>query len=259
MFSKGGDVTGPEALLGVYAFALQIYCDFSGYSDIARGISRMMGIELALNFRRPYFSVSPSDFWQRWHISLSSWLRDYLYIPLGGSRASVSKTYRNLALTMLIGGLWHGPTWMFVLWGAWHGMVLIIYRVLESDVRRIRFADLRGVRRFLAGLFFFHLVCIGWLFFRAESVEQVTGFLSAMGSGFEWSDPVIARFIQLGALALLLLFIDTVQEIWEENGSETPVITRWPVLARGVILFLMGLQLAVFGVDGAQTFIYFQF
>src|SRR5205085_11891873 len=126
----GSSVTGPEALVALYAFAWQIYGDFSGYSSIARGISKWLGFDLMVNFRMPYLAVSPSDFWQRWHISLSSWLRDYLYIPLGGNRGGKFKLYRNLMITMLLGGLWHGASWTFVAWGLFHGAILCIFRLL---------------------------------------------------------------------------------------------------------------------------------
>ena len=119
--------TGATSLLALYAFAFQILCDFSGYSDIARGLARWMGVELMLNFNNPYAALNPKDFWSRWHISLSSWLRDYLYIPLGGNRKGRRRTYINLALTMLLGGLWHGAAWTFVTWGAFHGLLLVIY------------------------------------------------------------------------------------------------------------------------------------
>lgn len=124
-------LTGGELLIAVYAFAIQIYCDFSGYSDIARGVARTMGYNLMLNFKVPYFSTNPSEFWHRWHISLSSWLRDYLYIPMGGNRYGNLKTYRNLFATMLLGGLWHGAAWTFVLWGAYHGILLAMHRIIS--------------------------------------------------------------------------------------------------------------------------------
>ncbi|MBN1883919.1 MAG: MBOAT family protein [Candidatus Krumholzibacteriota bacterium] len=131
-------------VVGVYAFAFQIYCDFSGYSDIARGCAKCLGFELMLNFDFPYIAVSPSDFWRRWHISLSSWLRDYLYIPLGGNRGGRAKTYRNLSLTMLLGGLWHGAAWNFVAWGAYHGLLLVGQRLLGGLARIVSGRAARG-------------------------------------------------------------------------------------------------------------------
>jgi len=128
VFQKTGSVSGAEVVLGVYAFAFQIYGDFAGYSEMARGLAKMMGFELMVNFRFPYFVTNPSDFWKNWHISLSTWLRDYLYIPLGGSRGGELMLYRNLAITMFLGGLWHGAAWTYVLWGAYQGLILCLHR-----------------------------------------------------------------------------------------------------------------------------------
>jgi len=152
--------------LALYAFAFQIYCDFSGYSDIAIGCARMLGYEVPPNFRLPYLACGPADFWRRWHISLSTWLRDYLYIPLGGSRGSAGGTYANLAVTMLLGGLWHGAAWGFVLWGAYHGAWLALHRALCRDRGWLR------MPRALSRVLTFHGVCLGWVFFRAETWER---------------------------------------------------------------------------------------
>src|SRR5215471_11156695 len=153
----------------MYAFAAQIYCDFSAYTDIARGLAKLFGIELTRNFLTPYLAHSPSDFWQRWHISLSRWLRDYLYIPLGGNQHGRLKTLRNLAITMFLGGLWHGAGFGFIVWGLYHGLLLVLYRVLPIDeLLRQRFGRLGSV---LAIVLMFNLVCFGWIFFRATSAE----------------------------------------------------------------------------------------
>ena len=133
IFSDPSGLTSGELLVALLAFTFQIYCDFSGYSDMARGVARVMGFNLMINFNVPYVSLTPSEFWRRWHISLSSWLRDYLYIALGGNRGGKASTYRNLFLTMLLGGLWHGASWTFVAWGVTHGLVLILYRLLNID------------------------------------------------------------------------------------------------------------------------------
>src|SRR5690606_26510885 len=162
-------LTGPEVIVGVYAFAFQIYGDFSGYTDIARGVARWSSYDLKVNFRMPYLSVSPSDFWRRWHVSLSSWLRDYLYIPLCGNRHGTANTYRNLMLTMLLGGLWHGAAWTFVAWGAFHGLILVLYRALAGKEREGRRPLLA---RLPAMVLMFQLVAVSWLLFRAESIGQ---------------------------------------------------------------------------------------
>jgi alginate O-acetyltransferase complex protein AlgI len=163
----------------MYAFAAQIYCDFSAYTDIARGIARLFGIELTRNFLTPYFSRSPSEFWQRWHISLSRWLRDYLYIPLGGERHGRWKTLRNLTITMFLGGLWHGAGIGFIVWGLYHGLLLVLYRLLPLD--QILQKYLKGVGAALAVFVMFNLVCIGWIFFRASG-DAILPLLASLGS-----------------------------------------------------------------------------
>ncbi|MGI9627797.1 MAG: MBOAT family O-acyltransferase, partial [Longimicrobiales bacterium] len=170
------DPTGWQVLMAAYGFAFQIYCDFSGYSSIARGSAKLLGVELMVNFAYPYTARNPSDFWRKWHISLSTWLRDYLYIPLGGSRGGSFATYRNLALTMLLGGLWHGATWLFVIWGAYQGAFLIAHRLMAPALGRVplfnqpRFSTAAdAVRIFIT----FQFVCAGWLIFRGESLGQI--------------------------------------------------------------------------------------
>lgn len=166
---------GLRCLGAIYAFAFQIYGDFSGYSDIARGTARLLGFEIMVNFDLPYAATSPSDFWRRWHISLSRWLRDYLYIPLGGNRRG--NVNANLMITMLLGGLWHGAAWTFVVWGAYHGALLVAYRVAGVGTERNAYS--RPVT-FCLWLVMFHLVCLGWLFFRAQHMSTVVAFLHAM-------------------------------------------------------------------------------
>lgn len=151
-------------LVFMYAFAFQIYCDFAAYSNIARGTARLFGIELMRNFRTPYLATNPSDFWSRWHISLSTWLRDYLYIPLGGNRGGRWLTMRNLIITMGLGGLWHGAGLLFLVWGLWHGLLLVLYSFVPLD--RILERNFGKPGRLLSIIIFFHLVCIGWIFFR---------------------------------------------------------------------------------------------
>src|SRR5882762_9892636 len=136
IFATSGQVSWIDIVIGTVLFAVQIYCDFSGYTDIARGVSKLFGIELTLNFNHPYFASNITEFWRRWHISLSTWLRDYLYIPLGGNRKGVAKTYRNLMLTMLLGGLWHGASWTFVIWGGYHGALLSAERAVGLKDRK---------------------------------------------------------------------------------------------------------------------------
>ena len=168
--SNLSQLSGPDCLVGVYAFAFQIYGDFSGYSSMAQGIAKWMGFDLMDNFRMPYFAVTPADFWHRWHVSLSTWLRDYLYVPLGGNRHGTLLTYRNLMLTMFLGGLWHVANWTFIAWGVLHGLILCLYRPWEKILRPDA-ASARPPRwiSLLAGLLMFHLVCLSWLLFGPSS------------------------------------------------------------------------------------------
>lgn len=172
--TQNGSVT---LVLGAYAFALQIYGDFSGYTDIARGSAALLGIELPVNFEQPYLSRSVTEFWRRWHISLSTWLRDYLYVPLGGNRGSEAATYRNLMITMLLGGLWHGAAATFVIWGALHGFYLAAERRFlppaDRDAARPWSWRRDAVRAFLV----FNLVCVGWVFFRSPGIGAAGHYL----------------------------------------------------------------------------------
>lgn len=250
------DLHGSEILLATYAFAFQIYGDFAGYSSIARGVARWLGFDLMVNFRRPYFAASPSEFWQRWHISLSQWLRDYVYIPLGGNRGGNWSTYRNLLLTMLLGGLWHGANWTFIAWGAFHGLLLSVYRYFESSENTPRnAADAMGRwDRFARQLLMFNLICFGWLLFRADSMAQVMEWLTAFGSGLA---PTPLAKMMLGMILFcvspLMLF-----ELWEEHYSSAELLRRhWALRA---VVYAAAIQLMIyFPPPMASQFIYFQF
>ena len=185
MFDPAASHTGVNVLLGVYAFAFQIYGDFAGYSNIARGTSKLMGIELIENFRFPYLVRTPQAFWRNWHISLSMWLRDYLYIPLGGNRGSEWQTQRNLFITMVLGGLWHGAAWTFVLWGAYQGLFLIGYRAADRWPPFHRFVAGAGfLARLTSWVVMFHLTCYGWLIFRSRSTGQIGGLTAGLIGNF---------------------------------------------------------------------------
>jgi D-alanyl-lipoteichoic acid acyltransferase DltB (MBOAT superfamily) len=245
------DLSGFEVLVGIYAFAFQIYGDFSGYSAIARGISKWLGFDLVINFRLPYLAVSPSDFWRRWHISLSSWLRDYLYIPLGGSRGGVRKEYRNLMITMLLGGLWHGASWTFVAWGLYHGAILCAFRL--GGVRDPRPAD--GARWLVRVIAMFHLTCLGWLLFRADSFTAVVRALTLVATRFH---PTMAAGTALALLAFYsgILFAIELAIVGEER------LTRWlaaPWAVQGAGYAYLSLMLLLFHAPRAYEFIYFQF
>lgn len=243
--------TGFEVVLGVYAFAVQIYCDFSGYTDIARGVAKLFGFELMLNFNLPYFATSPSDFWRRWHISLSGWLRDYLYIPLGGSRGSFAFTSRNLMITMLLGGLWHGAAWNFVLWGLYHGTLLVAFRAAERTPLG-RMAD--RLPAWIKVVAMFQITCYGWLLFRAGSFEQIRSFSLALVQNFgvvQWDAAA-----QVGWLVAPLLIVQLIQA-----ASGRLLFLDWP-WARAeykTVCYACMLYVILFHGATSQSFIYFQF
>lgn len=259
LFDGSAPYNGIHVLLGLYAFALQIYCDFAGYSNIARGLAFCMGFRFMLNFNLPYFATNPSDFWGRWHISLSTWLRDYLYIPLGGNRKGTWFTYRNLALTMILGGLWHGAAWNFVLWGIYQGALLIGHRWYRSIRPFVAPAVpwKAAALRVLHTVGFFHLVCIGWLLFRAESLQQIGLMLSALFTNFAWP----SRIILENLMAAILFFggLMMVIEWFQFKTGDLYVVLKWPLPVRVAVYLLMFYGLVIFGVQDAQSFIYFQF
>ena len=255
VFAQPADqLSGWQVLLGVYAFAFQIYGDFSGYTSIAQGIAKWLGFDLMDNFRHPYFAKSPQEFWQRWHISLSSWLRDYLYIPLGGNRGGSIATYRNLILTMLLGGLWHGAAWTFVIWGAIHGAWLAIHRLIGSKTRDR--PDGGKILGFVKIVITFHLVCLCWLFFRAETADQAVTMLGRLvGGGWQWAD------LDTGIVVLMALYLIPMlaYEWWCEQKGDLLALTRshWGWRA-AVYLFILWMML-FFGSPVHQEFIYFRF
>jgi D-alanyl-lipoteichoic acid acyltransferase DltB (MBOAT superfamily) len=256
VYSQPGDATGFEVIFATWAFAWQIYCDFSGYTDIARGISRMLGFELMLNFNLPYLAMSPADFWRRWHISLSSWLRDYLYVPLGGNRGGTLLTYRNLALTMLLGGLWHGAAWTFVLWGAYQGVLLIGHRLAQPLLLRVAPAPGLASKAWwlLRVVVMFQLTCVGWLIFRADSWAHLTQLCTAILSGFELGQ--VGAWLAPVSLLLLPLML---YQVLQHRTKEQELVLRWPVLGRALVYVSLFYSVVLLGEDFGQTFLYFQF
>ncbi len=256
VYAPAASPTGPEVLLATYAFAFQIYCDFSGYTDIARGVARCLGFELMRNFDLPYLAASPREFWRRWHISLSTWLRDYLYIPLGGSRGGAARTQRNLALTMLLGGLWHGAAWTFVLWGAWHGALLCAQRALDPALARLAPRGPAAARAWRAWgvLLTFHLVCAGWLLFRAESLAHAGALCAALAS-----TPVAGLagswLLPFGALLAPLALI----ELAQARSGDPEAVLRWPLPLRALVYAGVFAGLVLLGEDFGEPFLYFQF
>jgi len=276
VFNSSGAVSQSDVTLAVVLFAIQIFCDFSGYSDIARGVSKLFGIELILNFNLPYFSRNPSEFWRRWHISLSSWLRDYLYIPLGGNKQGGARTYFNLFVTMLLGGLWHGAAWNYVLWGAYQGALLCGHRFLTHGSETLPTSaeavsgttDLHGgaVRRprvlpnwistpLRIGIFLI-FCCYGWLLFRAHSFDQIKTFsLLLFGLGSPLT-PVMSKPTTSALLGIVVLVILQFFDYWSGTLES---FRRWRPPIQG-FLYAVILFILIMGTSNAPVqFIYFQF
>jgi len=258
VFDVPGQHATSEVVLATVAFAFQIYCDFSGYSDIARGAALLFGIQLSLNFNFPYFSRDPSEFWKRWHISLSSWLRDYVYIPLGGNRSSEGKTYRNLMATMLIGGLWHGAAWTFIAWGAYHGAMLAVHRAVSPLLvafDKNKRAWVSWAYQMLSLAVFFVLTCYGWLLFRATSFDQVVSMTEALFIFL----PATSSLPPPPLSALLGVPLLLVYDWFGHRSPDQFAHERWPAPVRAGLyaglftLILMGVA------NSRSAFIYFQF
>jgi len=239
----------------VYSFAFQIYFDFSGYTDMARGVALVLGYELPFNFHEPYLSRNPAEFWRRWHITLSQWLRDYLYIPLGGNRRGAGRTYGNLLVTMLLGGLWHGATWNFVIWGGLHGIALAVHRRLSGRAREDAPLGLRDLLKVVA---MFHFAALVFVFFRAETFPVAVQVLAGLGgTRFAGDVPVL----QIGVL--LLCALSHALERWARTGGaqrwqERCARHAWGPPVEGLALGgVLALALAAAGQGAA--FIYFQF
>jgi D-alanyl-lipoteichoic acid acyltransferase DltB (MBOAT superfamily) len=252
-FSNAATAGWLQLLIGIYAFSLQIYGDFSGYSSIARGSARILGIDLMVNFNQPYLSKNVTQFWRTWHISLSTWLRDYLYIPLGGNRGSQWLTYRNLMVTMLLGGLWHGAAWVFVFWGFLHGLYLSVHRWVRRDGEK---GDpvLPGWRDIPFVVVTFHLVALAWIFFRSTSMSDAFSYLDGIFSVREgpipWDDI---------ALTVPLLVASLVLDIAQRAGRSHEAILYWPAVARGAAYSIILLGLIIFSGQPTVPFLYFQF
>jgi alginate O-acetyltransferase complex protein AlgI len=254
----GGHLGPPNTmtvLIGTYAFAWQIYGDFSGYSSIARGSAQLLGFHFMVNFRQPYLAQSLQDFWRRWHISLSSWLRDYLYIGLGGNRLGKVRTYVNLMLTMLLGGLWHGANWTFVVWGGIHGVGLAIERFASSLLGHAGPADSRAwLGRWARRLVIFNLVCLAWIFFRVPTFrgawEQILGL-----SHWHWAPEYGVAVMFLAAFSGILFLVDL--QLERAKGESLFDAHRYPLrVATGLALCTL---ITLFGANQVSAFIYFQF
>lgn len=250
VFNNVAHHNGGSFLLASLLFPFQIYGDFAGYSLIAIGAARIMGFSLMENFHRPYFADTVTDFWRRWHISLSTWFKDYIYIPLGGNRVGKARSYFNVLVTFTVSGLWHGANWTFLVWGSLHGAILCVERM--SGITRTHF---RGMRKFLHWAVTFAVVCFAWIFFRANSLEDATtiikGIFSDFGMPYLSPDDLLAS-----AMALSILFI---KESIDEFGWRIRPIGSSYWLIRHVSWVFLIVYILLFGVlDGGQ-FIYFQF
>jgi alginate O-acetyltransferase complex protein AlgI len=256
IYTDPGIYDGWSALIATYAFTLQIYCDFSAYSEIARGSARIFGIDLMRNFDQPYLTTNIADFWRRWHISLSNWFRDYVYIPLGGNRKGTARTLANLTITMFLSGLWHGAAWTFVLWGLYHGLLLLLHTQFGSRLRA-RLPDRAWVR--LGSWFLcFHLVAFGWILFRAKNLEQfgivvrsiaddfVGFFVGGAGPSSQQVGFIAAMFAFIGMSAIERRY-RLLDKIWSSS------------LASVVFAAVLIVAMMLLGLSDSPSFIYFQF
>ncbi len=244
---------GLEPLLAVLGFTIHIYCDFSGYSDIARGLAKLMGFEFMLNFRIPYLATGPSDFWARWHVSLSTWLRDYLYFPLGGNRGSRLKTYRNMFLVMALGGLWHGAAWPYILWGSYHGVLLVLER-MWLDARGLDpHRRLSIVGEWARIVLFWPLMLIGMAIVRCRSVDQFWHLFTHQS--FELTARASQGFADLAYFTWPLVVVQLAQH----TSKDLLIPLRLPLPLRALLFAALLLGMMVFGVRNPVEFFYFQF
>lgn len=261
--------SGWPVLMATFFFAFQIYCDFAGYSNIAIGAARVMGFNLMENFRRPYFAQSPAEFWRRWHISLSTWFRDYLYIPLGGSRVPVPRWYLNLMIVFLVSGLWHGAAWTFVIWGGLHGLYVV--GEATTTTARSKLAGRLGLDRrpatlaVLSGVVTFILVDLAWVFFRANSMADAFLLLSNMAPLTNFADltapwpAVVSNPAQEMALSLALILLLLVVHWVEEQQWLTTILWQRPLWLRWAAYLGLALAIMNLGITAEVPFIYFQF
>ena len=239
--------------LALVAYTLQIFCDFSGYSDMAIGSARMLGFHLDRNFNSPYISLSITEFWRRWHISLSRWLRDYLYISLGGNRRGRVRTYLNVMVTMLLGGLWHGASWNFVFWGAWHGFWQVVYKIFETPRRVVSGALWQPLYKLAAWAVTFVLVMIGWLFFKETSFSLAwlfAGRMFSLARGISWCEPFVVGCIAAMAIHHVAIYFNWGRRLRRPRPGS---IYYWWLIATMVMLSV------IFKPVDFQPFIYFQF
>jgi D-alanyl-lipoteichoic acid acyltransferase DltB (MBOAT superfamily) len=265
VYSADSVAGGGLILVATYAYAFQILCDFAGYSNIARGLGKCMGFDIMSNFKIPYSSANPGEFWRRWHISLSRWLRDYLYISMGGNRKGSFRTTCNIMVTMVLGGLWHGAAWHFVLWGAYHGILILAHRLLSclsGEHRRRMVKSLFGDARYVASaahglkvVLFFHLTCLGWVLFRAQSAEQAYSLVRTVVTHPSFDLTVKLSWAKMLWLIAPLIVFNAIEY---RKRDEFAVLKLHPLL-KGIIWAALLLLLLFFGPGKGEKFIYFQF
>ncbi len=261
IFDNPSLYSGLENLLGIYGYALQIYCDFSGYSDMAIGLALLLGFHFNKNFDSPYQSSSISEFWRRWHISLSSWLRDYLYIPLGGNRGGKSRTYFNLMITMVLGGLWHGASLRFICWGGLHGLALIIHKAICSIFPKLKNGIFKNqsYNRIAGILITFHIVCFGWIFFRANTFQSAIDMMVQIGTSFHFN--LLPELVKSYSLVFILMltgyFLHYIPRKWEDFCCN--YVIRMPLAFKAIAIILIIVIVMQIKSAEIQPFIYFQF
>ena len=252
--------SGFENLMAVYGFTLQLYCDFSGYSDMAIGIALLLGYRFKANFDAPFKSQNPSEWWRRWHISLSTWLRDYLYIPMGGSRCSKPRTHVNLFNTMLLGGLWHGASWMYIIWGAWNGLLLIVHKTLRSIFPHVSEKKRNAWWRVTANVFLtFNLMAFGFMFFRARSMTHVHDMIGQMIHNFHFA--VAPQFLSGYLMIVLAMAAGYLMHFAPKSWSKSLEHSygRLPLLLQSVVLAILLLVIIQVRQSDIVPFIYLQY
>lgn len=268
VFASSATATCLSTYLGGLAFTIQIYCDFSAFTDIARGCSRLLGIELMRNFNLPLTAKDPSDYWRRWHISLSTWLRDYLYIPLGGNRKGRMRTYLNLFLTMSLGGLWHGAAWNYIWWGVYHGILLMGHRLFTGRKKSNHDQRSSPLASLVKVFAMFQLSLLGWIFFRSnrtiiegnwprdDSLNQIIEFLTSYKNGLGFNTANLGLFYDIIMYSLPLAFIQWLQL---RSNNHYAVLEWQSAFSKAVLFSLLFFTWLIWGVQSGDTFIYFQF
>jgi len=256
VYATSAHPNGLEVVLGTYAFAFQIFGDFAGYSSIAIGLARLLGFRLMTNFLFPYFVTNPQQFWHNWHISLSTWLRDYLYISLGGSKNGTLQTYRNLFLTMFLGGIWHGANWPYLFWGVYQGGILIVHRLFTSRTPRIGQEHDGAPAMALKIIFMFQVTCLGWLIFRATSAHQIGSLVQSLfTSSYALTPLAVATIKQLVFFALPAMLI----QFYNWRRDDQFAILSVAAAPKAALAMVLLYSIAIWGEFNAQQFIYFQF